>query len=315
MSLPSGPRAITTSTVAFSRPMIRSIHSPLNTPGSPQSKPSSARNRTVSSRSSTTRPTWTKLVTPGRWLSIEVKRLARDRRAAASCHHPVLEVGDAGRLDGPDLLELHFRVPEVVEEASTVAEHHRNHVELKFVQQSRCQVLPSDVSAAPKPDVFGAGGVPCLFERGLDSVGDEVERGPSLHLNRSTRVMGENEHGVVVGRVVAPAARPLLVAPGTTADRAEHVSAHHAGPDVLARFLDYPCALVHLAALLAVGLAPGGQRDHPVVEPLAAHAERVLLTLGRAGDETVQRDRDMTPKLAHRASSVGGRCGRGDIDT
>jgi hypothetical protein len=37
------------------------------------------------------------------------------------CHHPVLEVSDAGRLDGPDLLELHLRVPEVVEEASTVA--------------------------------------------------------------------------------------------------------------------------------------------------------------------------------------------------
>src|SRR4051794_22832152 len=78
MSLPSGPRAIATSTVTFSRPMIRSIHSPLNTPGSPQSNPSSARNRTVSSMSSTTRPTWTKLVTPGRWLSIEVTRLARD---------------------------------------------------------------------------------------------------------------------------------------------------------------------------------------------------------------------------------------------
>src|SRR3954454_19129337 len=77
MSLPSGPRAITSSTVTFSRPMIRSIHSPLKTPGSLQSKPSSERNRTVSSRSSTTRPTWTKLVTPGRWLSVEVKRLAR----------------------------------------------------------------------------------------------------------------------------------------------------------------------------------------------------------------------------------------------
>src|SRR5665809_137400 len=62
-------------------------------------------------------------------------------RRPASFHAPVLEVGDAGRLDGPDLLELHLRVPEVVEEASTVAEHHRNDVELKLVQQSRCQVL------------------------------------------------------------------------------------------------------------------------------------------------------------------------------
>src|SRR5947209_12014572 len=60
----------------------------------------------------------------------------------------------------------------------------------------------------------------------------------------------------------------------------------------LARFLDYPCALVHLADLLAVGLAPGGQRYHPVVEPHADLAERVLLALVWAGDETVQRDRD-----------------------
>jgi hypothetical protein len=93
-------------------------------------------------------------------------------------------------------------------------------VELKLVQQSRCQVLLSDLGAAPKHDVFAVGGLPCLFERGLDSVGDEVERGPSLHLHRITRVMGEDEHGVVVGRVVAPPARPLLVARGTTADRA-----------------------------------------------------------------------------------------------
>jgi hypothetical protein len=100
-------------------------------------------------------------------------RSIRGRSATVSCHHPVLEVGDAGRLDGPYLLELHLRVPEVVEEAGTVAEHHRNDVELKFVQQSRCQVLLSDVGSAPKHDVFAAGGLPCLFERGLDSVGDE----------------------------------------------------------------------------------------------------------------------------------------------
>src|SRR5881397_927892 len=100
--------------------------------------------------------------------------LWRAGRLAATrlCHHPVLEVRDAGRLDGPDLLKLHLRVPEVVEEASTVAEQHWNNVEFKFVQQSRCQVLLSDVAAAPKHDVFATGGLPCLSERGLDSVGD-----------------------------------------------------------------------------------------------------------------------------------------------
>jgi hypothetical protein len=70
-------------------------------------------------------------------------------------------VGNAGRLDGPDLLELHLRVPEVVEEASTVAEHHRNDVELKLVQQSRCQVLLSDhlIATGPVLDLeLGKGG-------------------------------------------------------------------------------------------------------------------------------------------------------------
>jgi hypothetical protein len=43
-------------------------------------------------------------------------------------------VRDARRLDRPDLLELHLRGPEVVEEASTVAEQYWNDVELKLVQ-------------------------------------------------------------------------------------------------------------------------------------------------------------------------------------
>ena len=56
---------------------------------------------------------------------------------------PCLEVGDAGSFDGPDLLELHFRVPEVVEEASTVAEQDRNDVELSSPQSRarHCRVL------------------------------------------------------------------------------------------------------------------------------------------------------------------------------
>ena len=91
------------------------------------------------------------------------------------------------------------------------------------------------------------------------------------------------------------------------ADGAEHVPAHHRGADVLARFFEYPRALGHLAPLLAVGFAPGGQRNDPIVEPLAALAERVLLALVRAGDEAVQRDRDLTPEPAHRASFVGRR--------
>ena len=55
-------------------------------------------------------------------------------RRRGSCHDLVFEVRDAGGLDGTDLLELHLRVPEVVEEASAVAEQHWNNVELELVQ-------------------------------------------------------------------------------------------------------------------------------------------------------------------------------------
>src|SRR4051794_41427815 len=118
--------------------------------------------------------------------------------------------------------------------------------------------------------------------------------------------MGDDEHVRVVRRVVTPPALPLLASPVPAADRPEHVAAYHAGADVLARFLDDPRAGIDLAALLVVRLAPGGQRNDPVVKPLAALAERVLLALVRAGNESVRRDRDVTPELAHRAVAPSG---------
>src|SRR3979411_2307273 len=85
----------------------------------------------------------------------------------------------------------------------------------------------------------------------------------------------------------------------------EHVATHHAGADVLERLLHDPRALVHLAALLTVQFAPGGQRNDPVMQPLPALAERVLLALVRAGDEPVQRDREVPRDLDPRHASVG----------
>src|SRR5438874_3349728 len=114
--------------------------------------------------------------------------------------------------------------------------------------------------------------------------------------------MGEDEHVVVVRRVVSPPTLPLLIPPVPAAHGPEHVATHHAGADVLERLLHDPRALVHLAALLTVRFAPGSQRNGPVMQPLPALAERVLLALARAGDEPVQRDRDVTPELAHRSS-------------
>src|SRR3954467_14839457 len=100
-----------------------------------------------------------------------------------------------------------------------------------------------------------------------------------------------------------PPPLPPPLPPVPAADGPEHVPAYHAGAGVRAGLLHDPRALVHLAALLVVRLAPGRQRDGPVVQSLPALAERGLLALVRAGDESVCRDRDVTPELAHRLSS------------
>src|SRR5207248_7562436 len=66
--------------------------------------------------------------------SLDEVKCGVGRQRPGSCHHCVLEVGTARRLDGPDLLELHLRGPEVVEEASSVAEQYRTDVELELIQ-------------------------------------------------------------------------------------------------------------------------------------------------------------------------------------
>src|SRR4051794_41368973 len=104
-------------------------------------------------------------------------------------------------------------VPEVVEETSTVAEQYGNDVELELVQQPRRQVLLDRLGAAPDLHVLFARGVPRPFECALDPVGDEVKRGPTLHLERIAPVMGEDEDVVVVRRGVSPPALPPGGAP------------------------------------------------------------------------------------------------------
>src|SRR4029450_21166 len=61
-------------------------------------------------------------------------------------------------------------------------------------------------------------------------------------------------------------------------------------------------ARVDLAAFPAVALAEGLERDQPVVEFLTADPERMLWRLVRAGDEAVDRHRDVQLQLAHRSS-------------
>src|SRR5216110_3176241 len=61
-------------------------------------------------------------------------------------------------------------------------------------------------------------------------------------------------------------------------------------------------ARVDLAAFLAVALAERLERDQPIVKLLTADPERMLWRLVRAGDEAVDRHRDVQLQLAHRSS-------------
>jgi hypothetical protein len=80
-------------------------------------------------------------------------------------------------------------------------------VDVELVQEAGSDVLLDRLRAPADPHVLGAGRGARLFECGLDPVGHEDERRPTLHLERVARVVHEHEHRVVERRVVAPQPR------------------------------------------------------------------------------------------------------------
>src|SRR5919202_2178280 len=112
----------------------------------------------------------------------------------------------------------------------------------------------------------------------------------------------EDEDGMVEGRIVSPPALPRLVPRSGAA--AEHVPAHDGRAGAAEDVLRERRARVDLTAFLAVALAERLERDQPVVEPLTADPERMRRRLVRAGDEPVDRHRDVQLQLAHRSSSA-----------
>jgi hypothetical protein len=112
-----------------------------------------------------------------------------------------------------------------------------------------------------------------------------------------SRVMSEYENRDVIGRVVAPPARPRVV-PGPVA-AAEHLATHDVGADSLDGVLDDRGVSGAFAALDAVLPTPAVRGEHPLVQPQAADADRVVDTLIGPGDEPIERDRDMTGHASH----------------
>ncbi len=117
--------------------------------------------------------------------------------------------------------------------------------------------------------------------------------------------MGEHEHRVVERRVRPHQPFHGLSAIPWSGVAAEHVAAHHRRADVGDRFLDDRGALVDLAAGEPVRRAPGGEREHPLVQAHAADPERVVDALLGSGDEAVERHRDPEAQLGHVAMVRG----------
>jgi hypothetical protein len=72
----------------------------------------------------------------------------------------------------------------------------------------------------------------------------------------------------------------------------EHVAPHDRGADPRLRLLDHRAARIRRSARQTVRRPPNRERNHPVVEALAADAERILDALVRTGNEAVERHRD-----------------------
>jgi hypothetical protein len=121
--------------------------------------------------------------------------------------------------------------------------------------------LLDDGGSASERHVLSSGGFRGLLQRGLDAIGDEMKGRAPLHLERLPGVMGEDEDGVVVWRILPPVARPRI-RPPRARTTSEHVATHHGRADVLEPTLHDRCARIDLAALLALHLAKGSEREH-----------------------------------------------------
>src|SRR5713101_5034218 len=94
------------------------------------------------------------------------------------------------------------------------------------------------MGAASNADVLAAGHIARLLQCALDSVVDEMERGPTRAFPRRAALPGHDKHGRMEGRLFGPALFPTV----------EHALAHdaHAGA-VVRLFQD---------AVVAAGFAP-----------------------------------------------------------
>src|SRR5215216_853218 len=103
------------------------------------------------------------------------------------------------------------------------------------------------------------------------------------------------------GRRLAPPAAGIRVVFPRPRAVAEHPPTHDHGALRLDQLRDQARVLVVHPALEPVRLAPAPEAEDPLVELLAAYAERVLEVRVRPGDVAVERHADLEGHLRHRS--------------
>src|ERR1700722_4673970 len=108
------------------------------------------------------------------------------------------------------------------EQMFSCAQQHRCKSQVPLVDQPHRQILTNRRHSATNAHVPAPG---CLFgvtQCRHDAIRDEVERRPTLHHERRTRMVSEHKYWRVVGRIRAPPSLPRIVFP-SAAKRPKHV--------------------------------------------------------------------------------------------
>src|SRR5690554_5638608 len=112
-------------------------------------------------------------------------------------------------------------------------------------------------------------------------------------------MVGDDEHRMFEGRRLAPPPHPRLVGVPRPRPAAEHAASHDGRAGVRDRLTHDLVVLADRAALHAVRLPPRLELDHPLVQVLAAPAQRLLARLIRPGYVTVQGHADVEANSRH----------------
>jgi len=182
------------------------------------------------------------------------------------------------------------------------AEQDRRNGQMHLIYKSCTKILPDSGNPAAEPDILTVRSVSSSFKCGVDAIGDKVEGSASAHGDRCTWVVGEDEDGSVVRRVVAPPALPGVVGP-RSADRAKHVATDDPCADVVEATRREVIVNPRRAAIIAKHLLKGTCGECPFVQRDPADAKWIVEILVGTGTVAIEGYREaVDAKLGHLCS-------------